>query len=125
MSFARGRRLLVVGRSNLDTIVVLTRDGAQLASWPLPYAGRPGLAVVDELLRLQLAARRRDCSIEVHCAGDELPGLLALVGLEDVVRSLRVEMVGQLEGGEQVGVEKAVQGGDPVARDLDDLDRPG
>ena len=123
MSFARRGRLIVVGQSDPDTIVVLTRDGAQLASWPLPCTGRPGLAVVDELLRLQLAARRSACSIEVHCAGGELPGLLALVGLEDVVRG--VQMVGQAECGEQVGVEEAVQGGDPVAGDLDDLDRPG
>ena len=105
-----------------DAIVVLSRDGEQLASWPLPGSGRPDLAVVDDLLRLQLAAKRAGCSIRLRDAGFELSGLLALVGLDEVVR---IEMGGQPEGGEQVGVEEAVQGGDPVARDLDDLDRPG
>ncbi|HEX2289043.1 MAG TPA: hypothetical protein VHH53_02330 [Pseudonocardiaceae bacterium] len=40
-------------------MVVLVRGDIELASWPLTNRDRPGLAVVDELARLQLAARSR------------------------------------------------------------------
>jgi hypothetical protein len=43
------------------------------------------LALVDALARLQLAARRLGCCIRVRDPSDELRGLLALVGLTDVV----------------------------------------
>ena len=72
-----------------DTMVVLLYGGIAVTSWPLPGSGRSGLGLVDELARLQLAARRVGCSIEVHQAAPELSGLLALVGLADVVRSGR------------------------------------
>ena len=41
--------------------------------------------MVDELARLQLAARRVGCSIAVHHACPELAGLLDLVGLTEVL----------------------------------------
>ena len=63
--------------------VVLLRDGEELASWPLTCAGPPDLSVVDELARLQLAARRHGCSIWLRRACPELTALLALVGLSE------------------------------------------
>ena len=88
--------------------VVLLRDGAEVASWPLPSGRRPDVSLVDELARLQLAARRLGCSIRLRHASVELSELLDLVGLG-------VEVGGQAEGGEQPGVEEVVVPDDPVA----------
>jgi hypothetical protein len=65
--------------------VVLLRGDAQVASWPLPGTGCSDLAVVDELARLQLAARRAGCSIRLCDACVELSELLHLLGLAEVV----------------------------------------
>ena len=64
---------------------MLLRDGAELGSWPLRGSGPPDLAVVDELARLQLAARRQGCSIRLRQACPDLVALLALAGLSDVI----------------------------------------
>jgi predicted dithiol-disulfide oxidoreductase (DUF899 family) len=66
-------------------MVVLVRGDVELASWRLTSRDRPGLAVVDELARLQLAARRRGCSIRLRDACVELLELLDLLGLGEVV----------------------------------------
>jgi hypothetical protein len=98
-------------------MVVLVCDGAEVASWPLAGWDRPALAVVDELARWQLAARRLGCSIQLHDACVELLELLDLLGLSEVVTGtadLRLEVVGQAEGGEQLGVEEVVVPDDPV-----------
>ncbi len=96
--------------------MVLACGGAEVASWPLPWSGRPDLAVVDELARLQLAARRVGCSIRLRDAPPALSRLLDLLGLGEVLGAagLRLEVGRQAEGGEQVGVEEAVQPDDPV-----------
>jgi hypothetical protein len=62
-------------------VVVLVRDGREVATWPLVLAVPLDLGVVDELARLQLAARRRGCSIRLRDASDDLLGLLHLCGL--------------------------------------------
>jgi anti-anti-sigma regulatory factor len=69
----------------------------------------PGLGLVDALARLKLVARRLGCSMRVCDSSVELAELLDLVGL-----NLDLEVVGEAEGGEQVGVEEAVEPGDPV-----------
>jgi uncharacterized protein DUF899 len=69
-------------------MVVLVRGDIELASWPLTNRDRPGLAVVDELARLQLAARRRGCSIRLRDACVELLELLDLLGLGEVVSDI-------------------------------------
>jgi hypothetical protein len=89
-------------------MVVLVRDGVEVASWPLVGTGRPDLSVVEGLARLQLAARRLGCSIRLRSARGELPELLDLVGLG-------VEVGGQAEDREQVRVEEVVMPDDPVA----------
>ena len=72
--------------------------------------GAMDLAVVDELARVQLAARRLGCSIRLRNARDDLIALLDLVGLRTVL-----QVLGQAEGGEEVRVEEVVVTDDPVA----------
>jgi len=69
----------------LRPTVVLRRGDVDVASWPLPFCGRPDMAVVDQLARLQLEARRLGCSIRLRNACAELVELLELSGLDDVV----------------------------------------
>ena len=81
----------------------MTAPGArEVASWPLDGVGRPDLAAVDELARLQLAVRRAGCTLELRDACAELVALLALTGLG-------LEVFGQAEGGEERRVEEEVQ----------------
>ena len=70
---------------------------------------QPDLGLVDALARLKLAARRLGWSMRVCEPSVELAELLDLVGL-----NLDLEVVGEAEGGEQVGVEEAVERGDAV-----------
>lgn len=91
--------------------VVLVRDGAEVASWPLLWGpGRVDLAAVDALARLQLEARRQGCTLWLRRAGPDLIQLLELVGLAGVLQVCR-----QAEGLEQGGVEEVVVPDDPVA----------
>ena len=94
-------------RRDAAAIVVLVRGDAEVASWPLVVPASPDLRVVDELARLQLAARHLGCSVRLQDPSPELSQLLHLVGL-------RVEMGGEAEGGEEVGVEEVVVPDDPV-----------
>ena len=71
-------------------LVVLWRDGEELTSWPLLVRDPVDLSLVDELARMQLAARRLGCAIELRDACPELLDLLDLVGL-------RVEVGGKPE----------------------------
>jgi hypothetical protein len=87
--------------------VVLLRDGAEVASWPLLCEdGRVDLGAVNALARLQLEARRQGCTVWLRHACPDLMELLELVGLLQVVR--------QAEGLEQGGVEEVVMPDDPV-----------
>jgi hypothetical protein len=106
-----------VERRAPDAVVVLVRDGAEVAAWPLVRRGRLDVGVADELARLQLAAQRLGCSVQLRDAGEELIGLLELVGLGGVVTEvpLRVEMLGKPEVGEETGVDEVVVPDDPVA----------
>ena len=66
---------------------------------------------IDQLARLQLAARRTDAEVRLRNLSHELRELLDFAGLGDV---LRVEASRQSEEGEQrVGVEEEGQLGDP------------
>ncbi len=116
-SVLRTRPMSVV-RPDVDVAVVLLRDGMEVASWPLAGTGRPGLALVDELARLQLTARRLGCSIGLRDACAELAELLDLAGLGEVVPrvgGLPLEAGREAEDGEQAGVEEVVVPDDPVA----------
>jgi hypothetical protein len=98
-------------------MVVLVCGGREVAGWSLEGRERPGLAVVDELARLQLAARRVGCEIRVWNACPELCELLDLAGLAGVITGVCgsvVQVRGEAEGGEQVGVDEGVEPGDAV-----------
>lgn len=113
MSSGRDRRpTAVLQRANVATVVLLRGD-IEVARWPLAHDDRPALACIDDLARLQLAARRLGFSILIREARTEMAELLELVGLREVLGG--VEVGGQAERLEQVGVEEEVQLGDPLA----------
>ena len=56
-----------------------------LAEWDVHCDGRPALALLDELARLQLAARRLGLAIRVQEADSRLAEVIALAGLADVL----------------------------------------
>lgn len=62
-------------------LTVLARSGAVVATWRIGGGGRPGLAVVDTVARLQLRSRRRGRRVVVSEASPELLELLELAGL--------------------------------------------
>jgi hypothetical protein len=101
------------------TKVVLMRGDTEVATWALGDDAPIDLSLVDQLARLQLAARRMGCWITLRQPSGPLCELLDLVGLADVLTGgceLVVEVGREAEGGEQVlGVEEAVEPGDPVA----------
>jgi hypothetical protein len=110
-------------RQPLATIV-LVRGGIEVASWPLRPQGPPDLALVDELARLQLTAKREGCDVRLRQPSPLLSELLHLVGLSEVLaeeggepgpRGLVVEVDGEAEGGEEIGIEEGVEPGDPIA----------
>ncbi len=90
--------------------VVLLCDSSEVASWPLLCRDGVDLSVVEALARLQLEARRQGCSIWLRQVCPELAGLLRLVGLAGVL-----QVGGQAEDREEVGVEEVVVPDDPVA----------
>jgi hypothetical protein len=99
-------------------LVVVVRGAVEVASWPLPGCDRPDLALVDDLARLQLAARRLGCSVRVRGPCRELLELLDLVGLGEVVTGdagLGLEAGGEAEDSEQLGIDEAVIRDDPLA----------
>ena len=114
------RRPSSVVRPDTGAEVVLVRGHDEVASWPLVRRGLPDVALVEELARLQLAARRLGCSIRLRRACPELARLIELVGLAEVLNSDvgtggGLEVGGKAEGGEQRRVEEVVMPDDPVA----------
>ena len=73
----------------------------------------PTAAMIDQIARLQLAARRCGCEIELANANPYLLELIGFVGLSEV---LRVEPRGQAEERKEPrGVEEERELGDPPA----------
>ncbi|MGW0990944.1 STAS domain-containing protein [Streptomyces sp. NPDC002486] len=93
-----------------DVRALLHGSGARVVvcdvgGWGL---GPPGLAAVDLLAKLQLAARRAGGRIRLRDPDPALRALLDLVGL-------RFEAEGEVEEREPaLGVEEAVEPGDPA-----------
>ena len=115
---ALGGRPTGVSTSDARAEVVLLHGGAEVASWALMVARRPDLALVDDLARLQLAARRLGCCIRLRQACPEMSGLLELVGLGQLLLGgpgPALQVGGEAEGAEEVGVEEVVVPDDPVA----------
>ncbi len=70
------------------------------------------LAIIDALARFQLVARREGGRLQLRDVSAQLRALLEFVGLAEV---LGLEPRRKPELGEQLGVEKVVQAGDPAA----------
>ena len=99
-------------------MVVLSRGDVEVTAWPVGAHNRGDLATVEELARLQLAARRIGCSIRLRDVCRELSELLELVGLGEVLTDppgSALEAGGKAEGREQIRVEEVVVPDDPVA----------
>ena len=91
-------------------MVVLCRGDVEVVSWPVTAWRHRGLAVIDDLARVQLAARRLGWTIRLRYPSVELSELIELAGLAEVLQT-----VGEPEEGEELGVEKVVMPDDPVA----------
>ena len=63
---------------------LLERSGAGVALCDVAGV-EPDAVTVDALARLQLAARRHGCRVRLRQASPELLGLVAFMGLEDVL----------------------------------------
>jgi hypothetical protein len=77
--------------------------------------GAADLTTVEAIARIELAARRLGCDVLVHGASSELLELLALVGLDGVLRRCRLclEPRGEPEQGEEpLGGEEERELGD-------------
>jgi hypothetical protein len=105
MSSPSRHRHRYVEQGHVGALVVLVRNDEEVACWPVAGAD---LTVVDLLARLQLNARRLGYAIRLRHATEELTALLRFVGLG-------VEVGGEPEEGEEVGVEEVVVADDPVA----------
>ena len=92
---------------------MLARGDAEVATWVLEPPDRTALELVDELVRLQLEARRLGCSLRLRNAWTALTELLELVGLAELLTDSALEAGGQPEGREQLGVQEVVQPRDP------------
>jgi STAS domain len=93
------------------TEVVVADDESELTVARLDSRGAD-LALVDALMRLQLRVRRRGGQVVLRGASQQLRGLLALVGLADVLR-VEGEPERQPELGEELGKDEVVQPRDP------------
>jgi hypothetical protein len=91
-------------------VVVLVRDETELGRWPVVVDGRPDLAHVELLARLQLQARRSGACLHVRILCPVLRDLVCLAGLSEVL-----QVIGQPEEAEDAGVEEVVQADDPIA----------
>jgi ABC-type transporter Mla MlaB component len=65
---------------------LLERTGATVAHCDVTGVAADAVTV-DALARLQLAARRHRCPIQLRGASDELRDLVAFMGLQDVLMS--------------------------------------
>ena len=110
-------RPMAVLRPRTDATVVLARGDEEIATWLLRAWAPADLVVVDQLARLQLAARRLGCTVQLRDVCAELTDLLELAGLAELLGGCgELRQVGrEPEGLEQVRVEEVVMPDDPVA----------
>lgn len=92
------------------TVLVVAEDQTEVVVARID-AGTPDLALVDALMRIRLAFRRRGWRMRLCGVPDELRGLLELVGLADVSG---LEPGREPELGEQLGVDEVMQRRDPL-----------
>jgi ABC-type transporter Mla MlaB component len=112
-----------IARSDLPGLcervcALLGGSGARLAVCDV-HGVEPDAVTVDALCRLQLAARRNRCHVQLRGASDELLELVSFMGLSHV---LGVEARRQAEEWEQgLRLEEERELADPAVSDLDHL----
>lgn len=96
-------------------VTLVAADGAELAAWDVTSRVAPDLALVDRLARLCLRARQEGAEMVLSDVAPRLRELLELVGLAGDAGLIR-EMGRQPEDREEaLGVEEAMEAGDPPA----------
>ena len=91
------------------TVLLVAEDGTEVEATRLD-ARTPDLELVEDLLRMQLAARRRGWQVRLRDAPPALRGLLDLAGLAGV---LTLEPPREPEGPEQLRIEEVMHPRDP------------
>jgi ABC-type transporter Mla MlaB component len=78
-----------IARSDLpglgERVCALLKDGGEVVVCDV-HGVEPDAVTVEALARLQLAARGRGCQVQLRDASSQLLGLIAFLGLRDVVR---------------------------------------
>lgn len=105
-----------------STIVEVVDGDATLTTWRLTGVTQCDVGLIDALARLQLVARRRGWTIRLTHVDPELVALLDLTGLAGVLGAERARSLSALvlegereaAGGEALGAEEVVPGGDPA-----------
>lgn len=96
----------------IGTVVLILDTGVEEACTCLD-GRRVDLALVDELGRLHLAARRAGATMVLRQPSPRLAELLELVGLDGLIEGgSGLEALGQAEEPEELGVEEVLPGGD-------------
>jgi hypothetical protein len=104
----------VGGAADGSRAVILVLDGdVEVPIWYLDERRRADLGVVDAIARLQLGARRLGWTIRLQNPCTELTMLLRFAGMAEVL-GLPLELCGEAEGLEQLGVEEVVETDDPA-----------
>jgi len=104
-----GRWVTISGEESRAVVLVLA-SGVEVPILQGEAPLHPDLSVVDALARMELEARRRGGSIGLRNPCPKLLELLELVGLAGFL----VEVDGEAEGGEQLGVQEVVEPDDPA-----------
>jgi anti-anti-sigma regulatory factor len=92
----------------------------RVIAWDVSNLTEPDESALELLLRLQLEARRSGATIELHNAGPALADLLAGCGLADVLViagsgvGSGVEVHGEIEEREELGLDEEIHRGDGV-----------
>lgn len=92
--------------------VTLVRGDEQLPLGMVDGGTRCDLGFVDDLVRLQLTARRRGWSVRLDEVREDFLEILVLVGLAE---ALVLEPGRKAEGGEEGGIDEVVDPRDPPA----------
>jgi hypothetical protein len=96
-------------RDRATTLVVVDELGGETLVAHLD-ASCPDMVLIDLLARMHLATRRGGMGLRIR---DASPGLVELIELCGLTCVLALEMVGQSELGEELGVDEVVKPADP------------
>ena len=110
-------------------VVLVVGGGGEILLGVIDHGAQCDLALVDDLLRLQLAVARRGWSIRLAHPDQDLRDLVEFVGLGECLGLRRrarsaFDPWRQAEGGEVLRVQEVVMTRDLAVGHFDHLDRP-